>query len=194
LRQQLGWPVDSLVVLYVGRISEAKGAADLLLAWADVQPLERSARLVLAGPAGENAQALTRGSGVEWLGPRADVAELLAAADVFVLASRQEGMPNALLEAAAAGLPAVSYTVAGARDIVADEVSGLCVPVGDVTGLAAGLRRLLTDPTCRAQMGAAARTRVVERFDVAVVAAQYRRAYTQLLTGGIPLDSHRMCT
>jgi glycogen synthase len=101
------------------------------------------------------------------------LAAVYRAADVFVLPSRDEGMPNVLLEAMASGLPAVASRVAGAEDLVADGETGFLVPPDDPEALATALRRLIGDPALRAAMGARARMRAEREFSWRAAAAAY---------------------
>jgi glycosyltransferase involved in cell wall biosynthesis len=87
----------------------------------------------------------------------AQIPGFLADADVFVLPSRSEGRPNAVIEALAAGLPVISSDLPGVQDLVVPGVNGWCVPVGDVAGLAAALDEAWTDPAGRERRAAAAR-------------------------------------
>ena len=103
---------------------------------------------------------------MELAGSRGDVPDLLARADVFVLASRSEGAPISILEAMAAGLPVVASDVGGVGELVVDGATGLLVPAGDPAALAAALERLLADPELRRRLGAAGRERARERFDL----------------------------
>jgi glycosyltransferase involved in cell wall biosynthesis len=98
------------------------------------------------------------------LGDRADVREVLAALDVFVLPSRTEGMSNALLEAMAMALPVVATAVGGTPEVIADGRSGLLVPPDDASALAAAIARVLADADLARRLGAAARQTVEERY------------------------------
>jgi colanic acid/amylovoran biosynthesis glycosyltransferase len=104
--------------------------------------------------------------------PRGEVARHLAGADAAVLAShptrqgRREGIPVALMEAMATGLPVVATAISGIPELVEDNVSGLLVPSGDAERLADALERLATDPALRARLGAAARLKVMQEFDL----------------------------
>jgi glycosyltransferase involved in cell wall biosynthesis len=100
------------------------------------------------------------------LGERSDTAELMRAADLLVLPSREEGLSNVLLEAMAAALPVVASDAGGSPELVADGRSGLLFPNGDVEALGDALTRLLTEPVLRAQMGSAARTRIEREFAI----------------------------
>jgi len=94
---------------------------------------------------------------VTWLGQVDDVAALYRASHIACLPSYREGLPKALLEAAACGLPCVTTDVPGCRDAIIDGETGLLAPIRDATGLAAALRRLITDAALRKSMGAAGR-------------------------------------
>ena len=110
------------------------------------------------------------------LGERADVPELLAAADVFVLSSASEGAPLSILEAMAAGLPVVASNVGGIAELVEDGVTGLLVPPADPVRLAQALARVLDDRDLRQRLGTAGRARARERFDLGGLACRPSRA------------------
>jgi len=155
--------------LAVGRLHRQKAYDVLLEAFARIAGEFPDWRLVALGE-GEERAALEAQSArlglagrVDWLGQLDDPWPWLRAADVFVLPSRYEGTPNALLEAMSCGLaPIVSDATAGALDHVADGASGLVVPVEDAGALAAAMRRLAAGPELRARLGAAAQRRVAE--------------------------------
>jgi glycosyltransferase involved in cell wall biosynthesis len=158
-------------VVFLGEIGDRKGAFVLLEAWARLAP---GASLTLAGDgAVDRARRVIAERGLDvqvrsWLSP-AQVGELLAEADVLVLPSRNEGQPMAVLEAMAHGLCVVASDVGGIPELVDDGRTGLLVPPDDVEALVAALRKVLTDDGLRAALGAAARERVLEEFDVDVV-------------------------
>ena len=120
------------------------------------------------------------GDAVRLLGTRGDVADLLAAADVLLLASRVEGLPGCVIEAGLAGRPTAAYSVAGVPEVVEDGRSGLLALPGDVRSLAGAVVRLLADDALRDSVGSAARARCRSRFDIRVVAPRYRRLYEEL--------------
>jgi glycosyltransferase involved in cell wall biosynthesis len=153
--------------LAVGRLHYQKAYDVLLDAFAIVAPRFPEWRLVVLGD-GElraelagRAQALGLADRIDWLGRQADPWPWFRAADVFVLPSRFEGTPNALLEAmSCAAPPIVSDATAGALEYVSDGESGLVAPVNDAGALAAAMARLAADPALRARLGQAARLRV----------------------------------
>ena len=149
-------------VLAVGRFQAQKGFDFLLHAWREVvrEVPEARLRIVGEGPLGSALAnlAITLGvaSNVEWVAPTDRIEALYREAAVFVLSSRYEGMPLALLEAQALGVPAVSFDCpTGPREIVGEE-TGIVVPAEDVPALAAAIVRLLRDPALRAHMASAA--------------------------------------
>jgi len=99
--------------------------------------------------------------------------EQYAAANVFLFPSRHEGMPNAVLEAMASGLPVVATKIAGNEELVVDGETGRLVPTEDVESLQESLKPLLVDAQMREQMGCAARQRVESAFSWNRVAEQY---------------------
>jgi hypothetical protein len=113
-----------------------------------------------------------------------DVAAIWHTADIFVLPARsREGMPRALLEAAASGRPSVVSDVPGCRHFVTDGVEGLIVPPGDATALADALERLAGDAELRIRLGAAARAKVLAGYTEAHVQAGVTAAYEAFLAG-----------
>ena len=119
-------------------------------------------------------------SGVRFVGALSDVAPVYAAADAVVLASRTEGMPGVLIEAGLSDRPAVAYDVGAVSEVVADGETGVLVTPGDVTALAAALRRVLDDPGA---MGAAARERCLARFEIGVVGERWAEVVGELAAG-----------
>jgi glycosyltransferase involved in cell wall biosynthesis len=132
----------------------------------------------------ESAERLGVASHVELLGDRADVRDVLAALDVFVLPSRTEGMSNALLEAMATGLPVVATAVGGTPEVIADGSSGLLVPVDDPAAMAAAIVRVLDDPSLAGRLGAAARQTVEERYGAKSMVRRLEAVYAAVANSG----------
>jgi glycosyltransferase involved in cell wall biosynthesis len=115
------------------------------------------------------------------LGSRSDVADLLAASDALLLASRSEGMPGCVIEAGMAGLPVVSYAVAGVPEVVVDGMTGFTVAPGDLHTLAHRIATLLGDPDLRSRLGEAARDRCERTFGISAIASRYLAVYEEVL-------------
>jgi len=183
-RAALGAEDGQVVVGCVGRLVAEKGHLDLIEA---ARALDERYHVVVIGPPDPDkrdaltpAQFTSGGSaGVRFLGLRDDVDLLYRGMDVFVLPSYREGFPRAAMEAAASGLPTVATDIRGCRQVVADGVTGLLVPVRSPARLAAAIRELGDDGERRARMSAAAVARAQANFDEArivdAVLAAYRR-------------------
>jgi len=161
-------------VVGVGRLIPAKGFDVLLRAYAKIAPAFPEMKLVIAGegPERERLEALAHALGVAgqltlagWL---EEPGELLAAADIFVLSSRYEGFPNALLEAMACGVPVIATACTGASEIVTHEVDGLLVSLDAPDELARALQRLAADPALRERLASRAHA-VSERYKVETI-------------------------
>ncbi len=184
VRRELGLEENQPLVLAVGRLVTPKGHTFLIQAAAELQTAQPAVRVAIAGegylrPALEDEihrRALQ--NTVSLLGNRGDVPALLQACDVFVLSSRNEGMPIALLEAMAAGAAVVSTRVEGVEDLICDGENGLLVPVEDPAGLAAAILRLLHDPALRSRLGAAARKTIQESYSLDLSCRQYMALLT----------------
>jgi glycosyltransferase involved in cell wall biosynthesis len=120
---------------------------------------------------------------VRFLGERPDVERLLAGMDVFALSSREEGIPNAVLEAMAAGRPVVATAVGGTPEVLEDGRTGWLVPPGDPAALADALAEALLDPAEAARRGAAARRDVSERRSIDAMARRHEAFYVDALAG-----------
>jgi glycosyltransferase involved in cell wall biosynthesis len=168
-------------LISVGRLAPPKDWPTLLSALAKLDA-ETFAELVIVGdgPDRERVEDELAGSSLErrarLLGERDDVPGLLSDADVFVLASRSEGLPLSVIEAMAAGLPVVASDVGGLRELVRDGETGVLVPAGDPAALADALRPLLADPQLRRRLGSAGRVRAKALFDL----SGFRRAHLEL--------------
>jgi glycosyltransferase involved in cell wall biosynthesis len=178
---------DDLLVLTVARLTEQKGIADLLAAAPAVLARVPGARFVVVGDgplaAGLRTEAARAGLDGRFrleTGP-VDLPALYRAADLFVLPSRFEGLPLALLEAMAAGVPVIATRTTGSDEVVEDGRTGTLVPVGDPAALAEAIARALTYPEGTRGWAEAARARVRERFDASRMADETARVYEQVL-------------
>lgn len=181
-----GWPAAGPVVVTVGRLVPAKGLDILLRAWRSVADAVPEARLVLVGdgPLRGECEAIIRALGlvdsVVLVGSRPDVPEILRHSELYVSASRTEGMSNALLEALASGLALVATRVGGAEDTVDDDMNGLLVPEGDAAALGSALREILSDEGKRRAMGAASRRVATERFALEKIVDRYLALFREM--------------
>jgi len=187
-RESLGLPPGVPLLVWTGRLDPVKGLNTLLEAMT-LPPLPAETRLLLVGdgPDRPNVQRRIAELGlagrVVMLGQRGDVPELLKTADAFVLPSRTEGYPNALLEAMAAGLPVVATAVAGCRDIVVHGRTGLLVAYGDARALAGALAEQISDLPRAGRMARSGQEWVRRHADIAAVAERWRRFYQEIVQG-----------
>jgi glycosyltransferase involved in cell wall biosynthesis len=171
----------------VGRLSPEKGHRFLIEALASVLTVVPAARLVLVGDGPERsaleqlAIQLGVAERVDFMGYRTDVLDLLPSFDLFVLPSLTEAMPNALLEAMAAGVPVVATRVDGIPEIIQHEVNGWLVSPASADDLARTLVRLAQDEPLRAALGQRGHATVAARFSVEQEVAQTEDVYVRLL-------------
>jgi glycosyltransferase involved in cell wall biosynthesis/SAM-dependent methyltransferase len=181
LRRELSLAADAPIAVFNGRLVPVKEPHVALDAWRLVRREIPDATLVVVGDGDVAPSLRARGEeGVVFLGWRRDVATILADADVALLTSRNEGTPVALVEAAAAGVPAVATRVGGVPSVVVDGETGLLAPAGDAPAIAAAVVALLRDAPRRRAMGDAARARAVERWSDARLLSDLRALYAEL--------------
>ena len=187
LRPHLDCPADCPLAVYTGRLHEAKGLDDLVRAWQRIVARRPDARLWLAGEGPheralrERIEAANLTGHVSLPGLFDNVDDLLAAADLFVLPSLQEGMSISLLEAMSAALPVVATDIPGNRDLVTDGRHGLLVPVENCEALSDAILRLLDDPPLGARLATAARDRVRQEFSVKKMADRHLELFESLI-------------
>ncbi len=185
-------------LLYAGTIDERKNVLDLLRALAIVRQQIPGVRLRVAGrttslPYEQKVRSFVAEEGlapnVEFLGllDKEQLLQEYAQCSVVVLASRQETMPMAVMEAMAAGKPVVATRVGGVSELVEDGDSGYTVALGDVEGLAHHILELLDSVALRTRLGQRAR-QLAGRFQLETVAAQYRQLYYQVAGRALPAD------
>ncbi|MCP4424407.1 MAG: glycosyltransferase [Chloroflexi bacterium] len=187
VRQEFGIGADALLLGVVGRLHAQKGHSYLFEALRDVRRHLPDVRLLIVGDGRlrSELEAIARQKRVEdaiiFTGSRRDIPELLSAMDLFALPSLWEGLPNAVLEAMAAGLPVVATAVGGAPELVVPGETGLLVPPGDAQALAQAIRLILEDSVLAQSMGSAGRQRVRSQFDIAVMQEKMVGLYGRLL-------------
>jgi glycosyltransferase involved in cell wall biosynthesis len=166
------------VILFSSRMLITKGFVEYMEAARKLKQMGLTARFAIAGrtdpgnPASipdEQINAWMQSDTLEWWGWQGDMPAALAQADIFCLPSYREGVPNALLEAAACGLPIVTTDVPGCRDVVTNGVNGWLVPVRNSDALANALETLITNPELRHKMGQAGREIAMNQFSMVKV-------------------------
>ena len=192
-RQLLGIPEGVHLALAVGRLDAQKGLPDLLDAAEWVMAKHATWHLALAGDGPLRnwlLERLARGKGlagrVHWLGQRDDIPQLLKTADVLVLASHWEGMPNVVLEAMAAGKPVVATRVEGTEDLVIPGQSGWLVPPRAPEQLAQALLEAAHHPQTCHRLGEQGRARVTAEFSLDRTVQAYERVWAGLLNYQFP--------
>lgn len=178
------------VAAFVGRMIRPKGVDVLMRAFEKLEQDGCPLALELYGPtdpvnpdaiAPDILKAWCSSHRARWPGETSDVRAVWRDADIFVLPARsREGMPRAMLEAAACARPLVVTDVPGCRHFVRDGVEGLIVPPEDASALAEALRRLASDRALRERMGAAARRRLLEGFTETHVKGALRSVYARI--------------
>jgi glycosyltransferase involved in cell wall biosynthesis len=197
IRRVLGLPLARPIIVFVGFFSTDKQPRVLFDAWMALQSSGRlDATLLFVGATRSpyfevdhsigaamerDAAAAGLSDRLVFTGPTHDVHQYLRAADVFVLPSRREGLPVALLEAMACGLPCVASRLRGSTDtIIEDGVNGMLIPPGDVAALTAAIDAIVRDPAASGRLGAAARATITNRFSSTDIADRWLRAYDLL--------------
>ena len=185
VRKALDVPATAVVFLFVGRLKRDKGVLEL------AQAFERlaldSSFLLFVGPDEENLEVPLRrfcphtGARLRFVGWTAQPERYMAAADVFCLPSRREGFGTVVIEAAAAGLPAVASRIYGIVDAIEDGRTGVLFEPGNVPEIAAALQAMAEDAPARDALGAAARARACADFSKDAVTRAYTAFYERVL-------------
>jgi len=183
-------PPPPVTAAYVGRMLADKGVLTLIEAFSRLGKQGVSLQLLLAGDCDrENPGSLAPEQlrefavlyGIHWLGHVADVREVWERAHFAVLASRREGLPKSLLEAASCGRAMVATDAPGCREIAIAGETALTVPVDDPEALAGAMARLANDAAMRARLGANARALVERKFSAEAIGRQTVALYNSLI-------------
>lgn len=187
-RRELGIADDEVVFGSVANLHPVKRHDLLIDAFAVLRREGLAVRLVMIGGGTLQPELQRRidahgmTAAAHLLGGVPNARSMLGAFDVVVQASRSEGLPNALLEAAAAGRAIVATAAGGTGEVVEDGVTGLLVPVNDLDALAGAMRRLATDSDLRRRLGDAARRRADTEFTMERFVGDYAALYEELAT------------
>jgi len=172
-------------LIMVARFNEQKDQATLLKAIAQLNDHSIHLDLVGSGHSWESCKDLAKSLGIEdqvsFLGDRADVPQLLAQSQIFILCTHYEGLPISILEAMRAGLPVIATKVNGIPEEVEHGKTGLLVPDKDVKEVAKALSTLIESPDLRQQMGEAGRQKFLEEFTIERMIDETRTVYEQVL-------------
>ncbi len=186
LRSELGIGPDEVLFTFVGRIVPIKRVDLLTAAFARASRATPGLRLLVVGDGEARtrlellAAELGAGDRVHFIGYRRDLARIAAAADVAVISSDNEGTPVSLIEAAAAGVPAVATNVGGVGSIV-DEDTGMLVAKGNEAALAEAMQAIAADRGLRRRLGVGARARALARFSIDRLIGDTDALYGELL-------------
>jgi glycosyltransferase involved in cell wall biosynthesis len=187
VRKEVGIGMDDFFLLSVGRLVYEKAHEILISAMPAVLKEFPNAKAGICGDGvlrtnlETQIKSLGLGSSVKLLGRQINIAKFLSSADVFILPSRSEGLPIALLEAMSVGLPVVVTKGASVDEVVVEGVHGLIVPVDNAWALAQGILQLLHDSPIRVRMGAASKKRVNEVYSIDRMGEQYLALMLKLL-------------
>jgi glycosyltransferase involved in cell wall biosynthesis len=186
VRAEFGFPADAHLALFAGRLAEQKRVDDLLKALDLLQHVQPELRTLIAGEGPlrarleETARAYRLDGRVRFLGHREDVPRLLAAADLLVLPSSYEGLPNVVLEAMRFCKPVVATAAPGTTEVVVDGETGLLVPIGDQVRLTRAIREVVRDPGLARRLGEAGRARADAHFTAAAMIDHFAELYERL--------------
>jgi glycosyltransferase involved in cell wall biosynthesis len=178
-RRRLGVVNGEVIVGAVGRLSYQKAPADFVAVMKALNRNDAVGVWIGGGDLADETARLARAAGqrILLLGDRSDVGDLLPAFDVFVLPSRYEGLPTAVAEAMACGVPVVATAVNAVSDLVEPGVTGLLVPPARPALMASAVAYLLDSPPAAARMATAARSRIGARYGAPALCSALSAAY-----------------
>ncbi len=189
-REEHGFLPEERVVLFLSRLVPGKGLRVLLDAWPAVYEKHPDCRLLIVGSGKDQPASIEQEvhekvqrqglANVRFAGETERPEAYLGGADIFVFPSRQEGFPNALMEAMAAGLPLVASRIGGVAELISDGGNGSLFQSGNSRDLAEKVVQLLDDPPLAREMGQQARQTVLDNFSFTRVASRYVALYNSL--------------
>ncbi len=173
---------EMITITYVGRLESVKGYDDILAVAQTMIKKHSNVRFVLAGSTHGKEELVKSlaGDQLMFLGHRSDVISIMKASDIFVLASYSEGLPNAVMEAMACGLPCVCSNVGAIPYLIKDGQSGLLFDPGDQQALQKQLERCIDDARLRSRLGASARKTIEQHYSWSNIAKQYEHLLDQV--------------
>ena len=193
IRKELGLP-KGLMLLYVGGISERKNVKWLVETWAKMCPQNPDTFLTIVGPIGQQGkderlynslvefvEANSLEKQIIFRNPTYYIEQYYQAADIFVFPSKNEGMPNVVLEAMACGLTCLVNRVSGTTDLIRNEETGVLFDADSNETFYRGFRYLREHPERRAEISKSARDKIVKQYSMEIIGKQYSDLYANLL-------------
>jgi sugar transferase (PEP-CTERM/EpsH1 system associated) len=186
IREALGLKEKEKVIITVGSLRWVKGYKYFLESMVEVNKKKQDARCLIVGEGllrrdlEEKVRCLGLDGCVQFLGLRTDIPELLGCADIFVLSSLVEGLPLAVIEACAAGLPVIATDVGGVSEIIENGVTGILVPSKDIQALQQAIVTLLDDPEQARLMGEAGKRMARQKFSLEIMMRNIENLYQSL--------------
>ena len=188
-KSTIGLPDNKLLITSVGNFRYQKGYDFLIDVIKSFPKWFENVHFIWIG-AGELKNGLSQriesigvADKITILGKVKNVRPLLSISDIFVMSSREEGMPRALMEAMAMSLPCVATSVGGTKEVVENGINGFLSDFGDIEAFADNIRQLIESSELRKQIGAAARKRIVEHFGIEIIARRFIRLFECLKSG-----------
>jgi len=190
LRNELGVPADKKVLLFASRLIERKGYDIMLKAYKSIHiAFPNSVLMVVGKGSPEAVHALEQlkqelgDDSITYRGEVTDTAPYLQASDLFIFPSRQEGLPNALLEAMACGCACVASEIGGCSDLIFPGENGLLFPSGDAASLVDAVKQLMTKPKQIEEYGRKAHAKIKTKHDIVTIGNQLMQLYCSLIDG-----------
>jgi len=187
IREKWGVLETSFIIIYVANLIDYKGHADLIQALSIIKDdLPKDWRLICVGKDTGNRHAILKliqesnmTNNIVFTGERTDVQDLVSCADIGVIASHQEGFSNSLLEKMSAGLPVIATNVGGNREAIINGESGILVPVKKPEAMAKAIFSLSNNHSLQKELGANAKSRVLQNFSLKGCVEDYIKLYAQ---------------
>lgn len=186
MRQSLGLPLDKVIILYVGRIV-ARKRLDVLVSAMKI--VADNIQLVIVGSSfgqrdsteEEIIKSIAESNGkITFIGAKENCSPYFIASDIQILVSEREGMPNSLLEGMSYSLPTIASFIPGITDLISPGVEGILVSVGNVAETAQAINMMAHDAALRMNMGALARQKIINDFNINDLAEKYELLYENL--------------
>ena len=187
-RSELGISADTILLGYIGRIQKVKRLDVLLDGFNQLSRVLHNLHLVLVGDGDERPQlqsyadSLGISDRVTWTGHRKDIPRVLAALDIYLQTSANEGFSLSILEAMAAGKPIIATDVGGNSEVMRHGINGLLIPAGSTQKLVEAIQYLIECPETRDQISRAGKEMVQNQFSIGSMVDGYRNLYRSVVS------------